>query len=596
VGLRELIAERDAAREERSRMKAVLELKRRLGEHYLSFADRWAPSQKIILESERAFLFAIGGNGGGKTTLGSWWIKSELDSFNPVTGKFRERRQPVTVYAIGNTDEKVMGVMQPALRRWIPPDQLIREDRANNIWYLTEDRRVLWKTGRQDSTTFTGDEVDACWIDEELARREHWDEILARLGRRLGRCLNTFTAAEGILWMNQWIFSPDDYPMEDKTIVRISTADNPYYYDCDHCGYPKTWHEEKRKDCCSDFSNAQGQTKLERMKRQWKGIVYKIRFEGHALLLAGKPAFSPDIREKLEKEHARPPVCGYLNAATHFVHCDEPEDPRAWLRISVGKTKEGKLALLSPTPGHSYVMGVDVGGGNPTGDYHAAVVIDEETGEQCALAHTRECEPRDFGAFVAQLAVFYNNAYVVVEINNHGISVADRIIELGYGNFYRRKVVDGLTKQMTKKRGFQTNTRTKPAAVDLMVSLFYDRFKIHDPIIYAEAFHYTWLKEDRPGCHKVGNSNPDGHDDTMSALFCASIGLQERGWMIVNPKDEVAVEIRKSMADDLFEDASGRALTEDEILEGAVDSIAQDHVEDGSAPDDPFSDADPWLP
>jgi hypothetical protein len=240
-------------------------------------------------------------------------------------------------------------------------------------------------------------------------------------------------------------------------------------------------------------------------------------------------------------------------------------------------------------------MGVDVGGGNPTGDYHAAVVIDEETGDQVALGHTRDVEPRDFGAFVVQLARFYNDAFVVVEINNHGLAVADRMVELGYGNFYRRKVVDGLTKQPTKKRGFQTNARTKFAAVDLMVSLFYDRFKIHDPIIYAEAFHYTWLKEDRPGCHKVGNSNPEGHDDTMSALFCASIGLAEQGWTIVSPKDEVQVEVRKTIGDELFEDASGRTMTEDEILEGVPDRADQDHVEDGSSPDDPFTD-EPWIP
>jgi hypothetical protein len=595
MGLRELIAERDHAREERARVKAALELRRRLGDTYLSFAERWAPTQREILSSDRPFLFAIGGNGAGKTTLGSWWIKSELDSFNPVTGVFRERRQSVNVYCVGNTDEKVMGVMQPALRRWIPPEQIVREDRANAIWYLTEDRRVLWKTGRQDSTTFTGDEIDAGWGDEELERKEHWDEILARLARRNGRYLNTFTAAEGILWMNQWIFSPDEYPMEEKTTVRIPTADNPYYYDCDRCGFPKAWHEEARKGCCATFSNVQGQMKLERMKKQWKGIIYKIRFEGHALLMAGKPVFSPDVREKLEKEHSRPPKCGYLNDKCHFVHCEDPDDPRAWLRISVGRDKTGTLRLLSPTIGHKYVMGIDVGGGNPTGDYHAAVVIDEDTGDQVALAHTRDCEPRDFGSFVCQLGRFYNDAYIVTEVNNHGLAVVDKLTELSYGNTYRRQVIDGLTKQLTKKVGFLTNARTKFAAVDLMVSLFYERFKIHDPIIYAEAFHYTWLKEDRPGCHKVGNSNPDGHDDTMSALFCASIGLKQMGWLVLASKDEVAVEVRKTLADDLFEDASGRAMSAEEIMEGAVDSAIQDHVDDDTSPDDPFTD-DPWLP
>ena len=599
MGLRELLAEREAAKEERAKAKIAVELKKRFGEAYLSFATRWAPSQKEVLVSSRPFLFAIGGNGAGKSTLGSWWLKSELDSFNPLTGAIRERRQPVTCYAVGNTDEKVEGVMKPSLRRWLPPGMLLKEDRQLNIWYLTEERRVLWKTGRQASTTFTGDEVDAGWGDEELEYKEIWDEILARLARRNGRYLNTFTAAEGILWMNQWIFSPDEYPMEEKTTVRIPTEDNPYYHDCDHCGFPKAWHApewpDRPKDLCQSFSNAQGHQKLERMKKQWKGIIYKIRFEGHALLMAGKPVFAPDHREALEKAHSRPPKSGYLNDVCHFVHCEDPEDPRAWLRISVGKAADGSLRLLGPRPGGRYVMGVDVGGGNPTGDYHAAIVIDEETGEQCALAHTRDVEPRDFGAFVCQLARFYNDAYVVVEANNHGFAVCDKLIELNYGNLYRRQRMDALTKKVLLKAGFWTDRKTKFIAVDLMVALFYDRFKIHDPIIYAEAFHYTWLKEDRPGCHRVGNSNPDGHDDTMSALFCAAIGLKQMGWLVTAPKDEVAVEVKKTIGDELWEDASGRAMTEEEILEGAQDTALQDHVEDGTSPDDPFAD-EPWIP
>jgi hypothetical protein len=542
-----------------------------LGGDFIDFADRWSAGQKKILTSKKPFLFAFGGTGAGKTTLGSWWLRAGLAGYNPITGKITVKPQPVNAYCVGNTIEKVKGVMMPALRRWLPSGEILHEDRESNIWTLTEKRRVMWKTGKQDVTTFTGDEIDYCWVDEELASRNHFDEVLSRLTRRLGQFLNTLTPAEGTLWLHNWVFSPDEYPMEDKELVRIPMDENPYYANCDICLEPRTRHEPVRLErACTTFRNKAGQMKLDRARKAFRGIVYKIRFEGHYLLMAGRSVIPPAVREQMIKDHESEPVCGYLNEQVHFVHCTEPDDPRAWLRIQVGKRPDGTPELLSPVRGHQYVMGVDVGGGNPTGDYHAAVVFDQETGEQVALAHTRNVEPRDFGAFCTQLGKFYNDAFTIVEINNHGLAVTDRMTELGYGALYRRQRLDSATKVVLPRIGFFTDVKSKPAAVDLMTDFFANRWKIHDPIILAEAFHYTWLKDSRQGSHGIGNSNPDSHDDTMSCLFLCAIALKQMGWGTVSAALEVQLDIKPTISDVMFEDVGGHTLSEEELLEGVT--------------------------
>lgn len=582
---------------------AAAELRRRLGEEWLAWADRWGQSQRRVLTSDKQYLIALGGNGAGKTQLGGYWAKIQLDSFNPVTGKVIPRQHPVQMYCVGPTTEKLEGVMKPSLEKWFPKGTIIsRGSREVDIWKLTEGRKIFWKTGKQDPMSFSGDEIDAAWIDEEIATEEHWKRVLSRGFRRLCKVLCSMTAENGTLWFHSWIFNPDVYPMEEKEIVSIDTRENPYYSDCDVCSKPMRWHDEGRKGTCPKFDNSKGQLKLALRIRQVGGVGSKdfdVRIRGLYLIGAGAAVIDPVRRMKMEEQFRRDPVVGYLNENLKFVKADKTlgDDSRWWLRVEVARRvhESGKehLYMLTPVRGRQYVIGVDAAEGNPTGDYHAAVVIDQENGEQCALAHSRAVSAREFGAFVCQLARWYNDAYVVVESNNHGQSIVDALIGLNYGNLYRRQRLEGIGKPPTKLIGFWTNNKTKKPAVDMMAQFFVDRMRIHDPIIYGEAYAYTWLAENRFGQHGVGNANPSGHDDTMTALFCASVGLRQMGWATTRPEDSPQREYNKTVEDALFEDASGRTMSEEEMLE----KLSQED-EDARSVSDVFAQAEPeeWIP
>jgi hypothetical protein len=75
-----------------------------------------------------------------------------------------------------------------------------------------------------------------------------------------------------------------------------------------------------------------------------------------------------------------------------------------------------------PELGHQYVLGADPAEGNPTSDDSALCVLDKDTGHQVAEL-AGKFEPSAFANYAYQLALWFNNAGILVERNNHGHAV-----------------------------------------------------------------------------------------------------------------------------------------------------------------------------
>ena len=85
--------------------------------------------------------------------------------------------------------------------------------------------------------------------------------------------------------------------------------------------------------------------------------------------------------------------------------------------------RNGELEVwLPPVKGKEYLVAVDPAGGGSEGDYSAAQVLEMETGLQCAefAGHAGGLE---LARLVTELAGEYNDAWLVVERNNHGSGV-----------------------------------------------------------------------------------------------------------------------------------------------------------------------------
>jgi phage terminase large subunit-like protein len=492
-------------------------------------ASRWADTQLEFLRSDKVYNFLSGGNGSGKTFLGSHWLATRALGFDPVTGQRWTYNKTPNFYAVGPSWEHVDRVMVPAIKQWIPKKEWERPIGRDRIGELKGGARILMKSSNAGAEQFQGDEVDAAWLDEETKDRPVWDEIQARTFRRGGQIFITMTPWQGTRWMHTLILSDEEVPAKMKLFREMAIDENPYYAD-----KPEL---------------------LERARNQWKGVVKLIRYYGKLLLLAGNPVFDPSVRDHHTKTYRREPQIGMLKAGTFVPIPENDNDARAWLRV-----------VTPPKHGHRYVVGVDVGGGHPTGDYHAALVVDQDTGEQVALGHTRAVEPRVFGGLVDQLGRWYNEAFLVVEANQHGISVIDRLRDLGYGNQFLRQMRDKVGHTIGNRVGFWTDAKSKPDAVDLMTDLVgQNRVKIRDPQVLLEMFHYYWLRDDRQGQHGVGNENPEGHDDCMSALFLAAVGLRAQGFCVA-PEPESEPELRhKTWEEAIFEDIENREMDEEEL-------------------------------
>ncbi len=89
----------------------------------------------------------------------------------------------------------------------------------------------------------------------------------------------------------------------------------------------------------------------------------------------------------------------------------------------VERRLNGELEVWLPAlAGKQYLVAVDPAGGGSEGDYSAAQVLDLETGLQCAefAGHMGGLE---LAWLVTKLAAEYNQAWLVVERNNHGSGV-----------------------------------------------------------------------------------------------------------------------------------------------------------------------------
>jgi|SRR5579859_365134 len=82
----------------------------------------------------------------------------------------------------------------------------------------------------------------------------------------------------------------------------------------------------------------------------------------------------------------------------------------------------GLRIYILPEAGRTYVLGADPAEGNPRSDDSVIHVVDADSKQQCATLQNK-IEPSLFAADIAALSVFYNNAPVMPERNNHGHEV-----------------------------------------------------------------------------------------------------------------------------------------------------------------------------
>ncbi len=171
-----------------------------------------------------------------------------------------------------------------------------------------------------------------------------------------------------------------------------------------------------------------------------------------------------------------------------------------------------------PVTGRNYVIGVDVSEGVEGGDFSVAVVFDRQTGEEVAMF--RGLLPPD--RFADKLNAWgreYNDALLVVEVNNHGLTTLTCLKQKIYPTLYfRPKAVDTLGVTSSDKFGWKTNKVTRPLLIDDFAQACRDKvLTLHSKELLDEMSVFVY--------DDGGNMVPMGgfHDD---CIFAAGIGFQ----------------------------------------------------------------------
>jgi hypothetical protein len=172
--------------------------------------------------------------------------------------------------------------------------------------------------------------------------------------------------------------------------------------------------------------------------------------------------------------------------------------------------------FVEPKPDREYVMGVDPSEG-VGGDNSVIEIIDTLTLEQVAEFVSNKIPPAQLAKVVDNLGTKYNTAIAVVERNNHGHLVLDRLKDT-YGSIYMMQVLDEKTQKKTRKLGFLTNMKTRDNILDEFEDLVSEfSVKINSAILKSEMLTFV---TDETGKRIA---KPGKTDDCIMAF---SIGLK----------------------------------------------------------------------
>lgn len=180
----------------------------------------------------------------------------------------------------------------------------------------------------------------------------------------------------------------------------------------------------------------------------------------------------------------------------------------------------GARIFFQRVPGRRYLIGGDVASGKDVGrdtDYCAAVVIDLETGEECA-AYRAKVTPEDFAYDLDELGRYFNNAMIAPERNMDGGTVILVLRgECQYGNIYMHKDWHKRNrKQIIEFEGFPTTPKTRPVALNALNSFILDSPElIWDEEFIKEAL--TFVRDEKG----IPAAAEGAHDDRVACRWIA---------------------------------------------------------------------------
>jgi len=180
--------------------------------------------------------------------------------------------------------------------------------------------------------------------------------------------------------------------------------------------------------------------------------------------------------------------------------------------------KDGWVIYKEPEVGGLYVIGGDVSEGVAGGDYSVAIIWDRKTGEEVAM-YRGLIAPDRFGEILNKKGREYNNALMVVEVNNHGLTTLTILKQKLYPSMYFRPAkYETVAASTSDRMGWRTTKITRPLLIDDFAQAIREELlTIHSKILLDEMSVFIY-NDSGDMVSQAGFNN-----DT---IFGAGIGFQ----------------------------------------------------------------------
>lgn len=193
-------------------------------------------------------------------------------------------------------------------------------------------------------------------------------------------------------------------------------------------------------------------------------------------------------------------------------------------------------------PVGKYAIGCDICSG--LGGSHTSnsvlQVVDVANMEQVGQFVSNIVEPSEFGEFAVAVAKWFHDAFLGWEANFGG-GFTKRVLDLGYGNVYRRTVHWKRGRKKTKEVGWWTDDRSKELMfADLHRMVKHGEFTVRDAELFRELGEYVRTGPQSGIEHVLALGTSDesskgkAHGDRVIAIAVALQAAKDRGTDIVS--------------------------------------------------------------
>ena len=181
----------------------------------------------------------------------------------------------------------------------------------------------------------------------------------------------------------------------------------------------------------------------------------------------------------------------------------------------------GGHVFAKPEYGHQYSLGVDpslaVGR-----DECSVDVVDIDTGEQ-VFHYSGQMPLLSLVEFVDEVALWYNDAFIVPEVNNMGVALLQGLIEKKRKIYKRRKFGIIKSRQLEEKYGWFTTEKTKSEMIRCITKALYeDEITINNYKTIAQMISYLYDENGH------ANAAQGKKDDCVMSLMLAWQGVLEK--------------------------------------------------------------------